>query len=122
MPPRRSRGRNPTAPRPFSERRAAPHAATSCGAGPLQLGANSQVPSEEHRKKRTYCLLFYSAHREIFIAALTHRNMAPNREKKNAAEKIEVQRREESAPASQETALAAAMRSHAVTSHMNMSS
>lgn len=56
---------------PFSEHRATPHAATSHRAGPLQLGANGQAPSEEHGKKHSYCLLLCSARRETFIAGLT---------------------------------------------------
>lgn len=105
--------RNPTAPRLFPEC-CTPHShLAGCKCPGTLRGAEKEMTY--------YCLLFCSAHREGFIADGTHGNVAPNREKENAAGKYHVhQTRNEEAecPCFPDLFLS----SHMVTPHMNMSS
>lgn len=88
--------RNPTAPRPFPERRTPHSHPAGCKRPGTLRGAEKEMTY--------YCLLFCSANREAFIADGTHGNVAPNRGKENAAGNITSIRRgvkRQSAPASQ---------------------
>lgn len=77
LPPQRSRE---IPQHPGCSQRATPHA-------PTLLGANGSLRGAE-KEMTYYCLLFYSANREAFIADGTQGNVAQNGEKENAAGKI----------------------------------